>query len=118
MKLTAIILGSIYAFYILWVAYLAIMNLKGARDAGTLTNFTYYFSMPLLISGFVLDVAINWIVGTVIFLDLPREMTLSHRLERYMGDDNWRESIALWMARNLLDFADPRGYHIDQSKGD
>lgn len=114
MKLTAIILGSIYAFYILWIAYLAIMNLKKARDENTLTKFTYYFSFPLLFMGYLLDIIINFLVGTVVFVDLPREFTLSSRLSRYVDDQpkSWRADVAKVLAKNLLDPFDPDGKHI------
>lgn len=106
---------SFIAFYVLFWLYLAIMNLKRARDNGTLTKFTLYFSYPMAIFGYILDIAVNWIIATVVFLNIPKEATLSHRLERYVqGPDNWRKSVALWMAHNLLDPFDPDGHHIDK----
>jgi len=36
------------SMYVLWVFYLAVMNLKRARDAGTLTKPALVLGMPVL----------------------------------------------------------------------
>lgn len=98
--------------YALWVFYLAAMNLKRARDAGTLSRTALVLGTPVVWIGLSLDLAGN-ILLTVPFFDLPRETTVTARLKRYAkGPDGWRKRVALWAADDLLDDFDPSGKHI------
>lgn len=107
----------VLAVYALWLFYLAIMNLKRAKDAGTMTKAALILALPIGIVGYVLDIAVNVIIGTLLFLDLPklRHLTLSARLSDYYEADSthWRSRLAGWLARNLLNTYDPSGQHID-----
>jgi uncharacterized membrane protein YhaH (DUF805 family) len=104
--------GAIAAFYVLWIIYLAVMNLKRVRDMGKLSPLALYLGTPLLFVGYILDALLNWIVMTVILLELPQETTVSERLKRHNKEsDNWRKSVALWF-EPLLDPFDPSGDHI------
>jgi hypothetical protein len=100
------------ALYALWLFYLAVMALKRARDAGQLTKVAYAFGAPILLFGWALDVAVNWIVMTVLLLELPQETTVTARLKRHKLDNGFRGRIARWFARHLLDAFDPSGRHI------
>lgn len=106
----------IYAFlltYALWVFYLAVMNLARAKRAGTLSKPALWLGTPVLLAGYVLDFLTNVLVCTVVFLDLPRETTVTARLKRYAaGPDGWRLSVTLWLADDLLDDFDPSGKHV------
>lgn len=47
--------------------------------------------------GIVSDVAFNWIWGTVIFRDLPRELVFTSRVKRHVEDAGWRgEKARRW----------------------
>lgn len=109
----AIIAGPL-ALYALWVFYLAVMHLKRARDHGMLSRPALYLGYPVLLVGYALDVFVQLVPATVIFLDLPRELTLTGRLKRYLNTEpsgSWRESAAVWMCAHLLDQFDPDGRH-------
>jgi cyanate permease len=102
-------LGSTYA---LWIFYLAVMNLKRAKDAGQLTTTAKVLGYPVLIVGYVLDCFVNFTVMTILLLEIPRETTVTARLKRHLNEcDCWRKSIALWAAP-LLDPYDPSGKHL------
>ena len=101
------------SFYLLWVLYLAVMNLQSARDAGTLGRPAYCLGLPLLYLGLLVDFLVNVLPVTVLFLELPRELLVTARLTRYAnGPDGWRKRLALWFAHNLLDTFDPSGQHV------
>jgi hypothetical protein len=101
------------SFYVLWILYLAVMNLQRARDAGTITRPAYYLGLPLLYLGLLVDFLVNVFPVTVLFLELPRELLVTARLTRYAnGPDGWRKRLALWFAHNLLDTYDPSGQHV------
>lgn len=111
MTLTMWAFASIYT---LWVFYLAVMNLKRAKDAGTIPRTALWFGYPVLLAGLLIDLFVNVFVATVIFLDLPRELTMTARLKRYVREQpgTWRASVAVWFAANLLDAFDPSGKHV------
>lgn len=103
---------SLASFYTLWIFYLAVMCLKRARDEGLLHKRALYFGMPVLVVGYVLDALINWLVLSLILLEMPRETTVTSRLKRHNKSvDGWRKSVAVWF-EPLLDPFDPSGNHI------
>jgi hypothetical protein len=106
--IAAYTLGALYA---LWVLFLAVMNLDRANQAGTLGNFALFLGFPLFLVAWALDVAINQTVGTVLFLDVPREWTLSERLERLKVSTDWRGAWADVVLRRLLAPFDTSGRH-------
>lgn len=113
------------AMFFTWGMYLAVMNLIQSKHKLTLA--AKFFAYPLAAIGIIMDFLINIIVGTLLFLDLPREFLLTARLQRYLDDldnltepakglRNWRHSAALWICTNLLDPFDSRGYHCKKPK--
>ena len=98
--------------YLLWVLYLAVMNLQRARDAGLLSRPAYVLGLPLLYAGLLVDCATNLTVITVVLLELPRELLVTARLERHIRDGSgWRKLVAGWFCENLLNQFDPSGCH-------
>jgi hypothetical protein len=103
---------SFAAFYVLWILYLAVMNLKRVRDLGKLTKLARLLGTPVLFVGYVLDAALNFIIMTLILVELPQEMTVSRRLKRHnLNSRGWRKAVAVWF-EPLLDPFDPSGDHI------
>lgn len=98
--------------YVLWLFFLAVMNLKRARDADRLGPVAYALGTPVLIVGYLLDFLVNVTACTVLFLEVPRETTVTARLKRHAPECTWRGGIARWMAAHLLDAFDPAGRHI------
>ena len=107
------ILGlSAAGFYILWILYLAVMNLSKAKRAGLLSKTAAVLGFPVLIVGYILDAILNWTVMTIVLLEMPQEVTISKRLKRHNRESTgWRKSVALWF-EPLLDPYDPDGDHI------
>ena len=98
--------------YALWIFYVAVMHLKRARDNGTLSRPALYLGYPVLMAGYVLDVFVQVVVASVLFIDPPRDWTLTGRLKRYIaGPEGWREKVAVWMCSHLLNAFDPDGRH-------
>jgi hypothetical protein len=102
-------LVSVYALY---VYYCAIMNILRVYRQGKLTVLGRVFGIPTLVVGLAIDVFVNIFVATVVFLDPPREWTLSQRLSRYLRTSSgYRHAIARWI-EPVLDPLDPSGDHI------
>jgi len=98
--------------YVLWLFYLAAMNLRRAREAGRLTRTALAFALPIIALAIAIDVAVNLTLATLVFFDRPREWTVSERLSRYLPAGGWRASVAWWVALHLLDPFDPSGSHL------
>lgn len=82
------------------------------RDAGLLTTPMKIFGYPVLAMGLVIDFFVNVCIGSVLFLELPREYTLSARLTRLTKGTGWRATVALKIRTGLLDNVDPAGVHV------
>lgn len=103
---------ALLAIWLLWVMFVCVMRLQMLRDAGQLTLGQKLFGYPTLAVGLLLDCAINTIICTLIFIELPREWTVSGRLWRHSTlGEGWRKTLALLIRTQLLDAVDPRGYH-------
>ena len=91
---------SIYAFYLLFVVTMAA---KAAWP--TLTLPARILLAPAALAAALMDVAFNITLATIIFADLPREALFTARLNRYRAKDesDWREGLAAWICRTLLD---------------
>jgi uncharacterized membrane protein YhaH (DUF805 family) len=100
----------ITSFYVLWVVYLAVMNLKRVRDAGNLSRAALVLGVPVLIAGLLVDLFCN-VLLSVILLELPRETTVTARLKRHNQGTGWRKTVAGWF-EPILDPFDPSGNHI------
>ena len=103
---------TVFSLYWLWIFYLAVMNLSMAKKKSTLSKVALFFGTPVLIIGLLIDLLCNILI-TIPFLDLPRETTVTARLQRYAnGENNWRKRFTLWFADDMLDDFDPDGEHI------
>lgn len=112
MKFTLIMLGSLYA---LWIFYLAVMNLKRAKDAGLLSKSAMVFGYPVLLVGYLLDIFVNTTLMTIVLLEMPRwpgELLVTDRLIRHHKESQgWRLKVVLWFEAQL-DPYDPSGDHV------
>ena len=97
-------------FYVLWILYLGVMQLKRARDNGTLSKAALVMGYPLVIIGYLLDILFNWVIGTILFLELPKNGVFTSHLNRHYLKDTWRGKIATWICRELLNTFDPNPF--------
>lgn len=105
------LLFALATLYALWALFLSATALDRARRAGTLSAPAKVLGLPLIVGTAVIDVAVNWVLGTLVLLDRPREWTLSQRLARLSTTGGWRAAVAKWICSNLLDAFDPTGDH-------
>jgi hypothetical protein len=84
-----------------WLFFIAIMHLRIVRYS--LHPFAKVNAYILLFFGLLLDVAANVIVGTALFMDIPREWLLTDRLKRMKREGKWwQKVIAYWVCEHLL----------------
>lgn len=108
-EITYLMLAALYA---LWVVFLAVMNLKRAKESGKLSKTALVLGTPLLWLGYALDTFVNATLMTIIMLELPREFLVTDRLARHHRESQgWRLKVVLWF-EPLLDPYDPSGDHV------
>ena len=111
-------LVGLAGFYALWLFYLAVMNLKRAKDAGLLNRTARALGFPVLLVGYVLDALLNVIFMTLVLLELTEELTVTARLKRHIKESQgWQLDVARWFIP-LLDPFDPSGRHITEAPAD
>lgn len=64
-------------------SFVAIMNAKRVLNTEGLSLFWKVTLVPLAVIGLVLDAVFNLTFGTAMFLELPREMLFSARVQRH-----------------------------------
>lgn len=108
MKVIGITIGISFVF---WLLYFCTMHWRNRARAATWEwRKAWYYTLATgaAIPGYPIDIAYNWTIAIVLFLDWPREATLSSRLGRYlMTDTGWRYRAADWICRKLLHPVDP-----------
>lgn len=96
----------------MWILYICTMNVKRCLDNQMLTKVTQYLILPTVLIAVKLDVFLNWTLMTLLFLDLPKESTMTKRFKRYDSQSKgWRKNVVQYI-KPLLDPFDPSGKHI------
>lgn len=100
--------------WILWLYYLAVMNLKAVRDKHGLHWLAKVMGYPMLYLGLLIDFRCQVIECTVLFFEVPKETLVTARLQRHANrGTGWRKSLAVWFGESLLNDFDPSGNHLD-----
>lgn len=108
-----LIAAGIGALAICEILYIVVMGLERARDEGKLSPACVKAGMAFMYASLLWDVLCNLFVVSFVFLELPREATVSQRLRRLVQQTpGWRRSLATWFAVNLLNPFSNGGPHI------
>ncbi len=98
--------------WLFWLAYVLVMGIYRAHLAQRLTPLTYTLALPIVVLGYLMDIAANLTLATLIFFEPPREWLVTSRLIRLnRGPDSWRRRLATAVCERLLDVFDPTGDH-------
>lgn len=96
---------------IFYTLYLAAVNLWVNKSQTN--NWVFVLASPVLIVMILVDVLMQFTFFTLIFLDLPKEMMVTYRLQRYrdLALPTWRSRWATWICTNALNPFDPTKHH-------
>jgi hypothetical protein len=106
--------------FLLWIGYLASMNLIRVYETTSMPRPTLYVGYIVVGITYIADLWLNYTVATLLFWDFPikvtykTEGTFSYRLGIYKGQEKgWRYSLTKdVIAPMFLDPFDPKGQHI------
>jgi hypothetical protein len=109
-----VITYTLLSLYALWLFYLAVMNLYRAKKDSTISKVALVLGYPILIVGVLLDLIVNVVIMSIVFLELPRELLVTQRLTRLIQSGfSWRANLAYWICHHFLNAFDPSGDHCD-----
>ena len=98
----------------LWILYVAMMNIERSSMQNALPWQAKLMVYPTMLVFDIIEFIANVFVCTLIFLDIPRELTVSDRLRRYYINQErsgWRMVIVNFI-KPMLDPFDHKGPHI------
>jgi hypothetical protein len=98
-NVTGLALSLLVVWFGVHWSFVAIMHAKSARDR--LSRYWKVMLWPLVVIGLVLDVAFNVVFGSLMFLELPRELLFTSRCQRHAHKGS---RLALWWAKQLNAF--------------
>lgn len=111
MKILIAIALGVYIFYGLYLIY---VTLRVAKDNGKLEAMPIYAKVvaySYLVLAVILDFIFNLIIGSLIFLELPREFMFTDRCSRHMHEMGRRGRIARWFCNSWLNPFDENHCH-------
>ena len=82
----ALLFVWLWCFYGL---YALVMGVYRAHLAKRLSRVSYLLAAPWVAIGYVVDVLTNITLASVIFVELPRELLVTTRLQRYVRGTGW-----------------------------
>ena len=82
-------------------AFVLVMHAKIIYERGGLSRYWLVQLAPVAAAGLMLDLAFNLVIGTGLFLELPRELMFTSRVKRHVRDAGWRGRLAKFFARQL-----------------
>lgn len=99
----------------LYIYYLAVMNVARAKEDGLIKPGTRQSLMLtfIVLPGVIMDWLTNMVPASILFLELPGapHELVTGRLQRHCGKDTWRGKLATFICHHMLDHFDPRGRH-------
>lgn len=105
---------TLLILWALWILYVAMMNIEIAVEKGPLPWQSKFMVYPTMVVFDIIEFIANVIICTLIFIDPPRELTVSDRLRRYHNNPSkygWRLVIVNFI-KPMLDPFDHKGPHI------
>ena len=104
------ILADLYLFFILYVASMGMIR---AHKDGKLNWLLWGLCLPFVTISWIVDVVHNLTLFTLIFRELPKELTVTSRLKRHAKAHTFNGKLARWIAETILNPFDYDGDHLD-----
>ena len=91
-------------FFITFILFCAVMELRSVRDAGKLHDAPFIFRLFAYLTlgiGFLFDAMLNLLLSPIL-LEMPQEWLTTYRVARLKKNGNrWQRSVATWMCNQL-----------------
>lgn len=93
---------AVGALMLFWIIFVGVMAVKNSWDRLPLP--AKILGSVWGVIGMAMDIALNWSLFILIFMDWPRERTVTAHCSRLKREGNaYQRAVANWTCRNLLD---------------
>ncbi len=93
--------------FVFWFLFVNVMALKAKaidpRLSPGVRLGVKIIGYPIAIAGIVYDIAYNWTYGCLMFLERPRGITFTSRLQYHVNGVGWRRKVARFICRYLVE---------------
>ena len=110
MKVLYILLADLYLFFIMYVASMGMIRAHAEKK---LNGVLWVLCLPFVAISLVIDVINNITLFSLIFWEIPKELTVTDRLKRHYQQPTIRGKLANWIGDVLLNPFDHTGSHLD-----
>lgn len=98
-ELTFIFVAS---FMLLWILFINVMTWKHKQHE--MNKYLVAFLWPIAVFTYILDVVFNWTFACIVFMEWPKEPTLSERMRRLLiTDEKWRFGLSYFICRYMIE---------------
>lgn len=108
-----IVLWVLLNLYVFFIMYVASMGMIRAHKDGKLNTVLWVLCVPFVAVSWMIDVVHNLTLFTLLYLELPRELTVTSRLKRHVTQHTFRGKLSRWIAETILNPFDHTGNHVD-----
>lgn len=99
--------------YLFFIMYVASMGMIRAHAEKKLNPVLWALCVPFVAVSLIIDVLNNLILFSLIFFEIPKELTVTDRLKRHYCQPTIRGKLATWIGDTLLNPFDHSGNHLD-----
>ena len=111
-----ILLASFVLLAFVHMSYVYVMGLKRARDKGTLSKWVYPFAIPTVAIMLPFYFLLNITLGSLLFLELPKTLQFTSRVNRHIRENSWRGKQARFWCDKFLDPYEEGGHCLKSKK--
>lgn len=99
--------------YVFFIMYVSSMSMIRAHREGKLNPVLWALCVPWVAISWVIDVIHNLTLFTILYAELPRQLTVTKRLKRHVTQHTFMGKFSRWLAETILNPFDLTGNHVD-----
>lgn len=105
-----LLIADLYLFFILYVASIGMIR---AHFEKKITGILWGLCVPFVALSWLFDVLHNVILFSIIFVEYPKQLTVTKRLKRHIDKAGYRGWLARYICKSILSPFDHTGDHCD-----
>lgn len=98
-----ILIAAYVLFYLTWLFYIAFMGIKAHFPEIKIDSpWLYRGLVPFFILAYAMDILFDKTIGSILFVEIPKEWTFSGRILRHQKGSGWRLKRANYFCKTFL----------------
>ena len=114
--MTYLLLSPLFLVAWLWLfflLYIGAMGIMRAYHAKQLNVWLYVMCLPFLVIAYLYAVLSNLTIVSIIYVELPKQLTVTERLKKHIDSQTWRGELSRFICKKILSPFDHTGDHCD-----